>query len=114
VESGAGERKAAERAVTEAGCARYTYRLRVSSAEQAARYGSDGCTESSPWRMEKLNGPDTLVLGSEAAWVSTNDTALYGLAAIENLVLLGDRMPPPKRFEGSPPGPVLFSAFPGD
>lgn len=31
--------------------------------------------------------------GGEAPWVSTNDTALYGLAAIENLALLGDRMP---------------------
>ncbi|MEU6595716.1 Tat pathway signal sequence domain protein [Streptomyces flaveolus] len=56
-------------------------------------YGSDGYTESSPWRTEKLTGPATLVAGSEAAWVSTNDTALYGLAAIENLALLGDKMP---------------------
>ncbi|MET7431402.1 MULTISPECIES: hypothetical protein [Streptomyces] len=56
-------------------------------------YGSDGYTESSPWRTEKLTGPATLVAGSEAAWVSTNDTVLYGLAAIENLALLGDKMP---------------------
>ncbi|MFH9085254.1 Tat pathway signal sequence domain protein [Streptomyces sp. NPDC017673] len=56
-------------------------------------YGSDGYTESSPWKTEKLTGPATLVAGSEAAWVSTNDTALYGLAAIENLALLGDAMP---------------------
>ncbi|MET9451067.1 Tat pathway signal sequence domain protein [Streptomyces cinerochromogenes] len=56
-------------------------------------YGSDGYTESSPWKTEKLTGPATLVAGSEATWVSTNDTALYGLAAIENLALLGDRMP---------------------
>ncbi|WP_318204531.1 Tat pathway signal sequence domain protein [Streptomyces sp. SCL15-4] len=56
-------------------------------------YHSDGYTESSPWKTEKLTGPATLVEGSEAAWVSTNDTALYGLAAIENLALLGDRMP---------------------
>ncbi|MER6072507.1 Tat pathway signal sequence domain protein [Streptomyces sp. NPDC001817] len=56
-------------------------------------YGSDGYTESSPWSTEKLTGPVTLVEGSEASWVSSNDTALYGLAAIENLALLGDRMP---------------------
>ncbi|MGW2825202.1 exo-rhamnogalacturonan lyase family protein [Streptomyces sp. NPDC001443] len=56
-------------------------------------YGSDGYTESSPWKTEQLSGPLTLVAGSEAAWVSSNDTALYGLAAIENLALLGDRMP---------------------
>ena len=56
-------------------------------------YSSDGYMESSPWKTEKLSGPVTLVAGSEAAWVSSNDTALYGLAAIENLALLGDRMP---------------------
>lgn len=43
--------------------------------------------------FDKLSGPVALVAGSEAAWVSSNDTALYGLAAIENLALLGDRMP---------------------
>ncbi|MER6210691.1 Tat pathway signal sequence domain protein [Streptomyces sp. NPDC001642] len=56
-------------------------------------YGSDGYTESSPWKTEPLTGPVTLVPGAEAAWVSSNDTALYGLAAIENLALLGDKMP---------------------
>ncbi|CAL9319249.1 Tat pathway signal sequence domain protein [Streptomyces sp. SudanB182_2057] len=56
-------------------------------------YGSDGYTESSPWKTEKLTGPAALVESDEAAWVSTNDTALYGLAAIENLALLGHRMP---------------------
>lgn len=40
-----------------------------------------------------MSGPVTTVAGSEANWVCTNDTALYGLAAIENLALLGDRMP---------------------
>ncbi|WP_046726626.1 hypothetical protein [Streptomyces humi] len=56
-------------------------------------YSSDGYTESSPWKTEALSGPVTLVAGSEASWVSSNDTALYGLAAIENLALLGDKMP---------------------
>ncbi|MER6226482.1 Tat pathway signal sequence domain protein [Streptomyces sp900105755] len=56
-------------------------------------YSSDGYTESSPWKTEPLSGPVTLVAGGEASWVSSNDTALYGLAAIENLALLGDRMP---------------------
>jgi hypothetical protein len=49
--------------------------------------------ESSPWKTEPLSGPVTLVPGSEANWVSSNDSALYGLAAIENLALLGDKMP---------------------
>ncbi|MFD9509696.1 exo-rhamnogalacturonan lyase family protein [Streptomyces mirabilis] len=56
-------------------------------------YGSDGYMESSPWKTEPLSGPVTLVPGSEANWVSSNDSALYGLAAIENLALLGDKMP---------------------
>ncbi|MER7400698.1 Tat pathway signal sequence domain protein [Streptomyces sp. NPDC000151] len=56
-------------------------------------YHSDGYQESAPWKTEKVTGPVTLVPGSEANWVYTNDTALYGLAAIENLALLGDRMP---------------------
>ncbi|WP_405926276.1 Tat pathway signal sequence domain protein [Streptomyces sp. NBC_00035] len=56
-------------------------------------YNSDGYKESAPWTTEKLSGPVTLVPGSEANWVYTNDTALYGLAAIENLALLGDEMP---------------------
>ncbi|MGI5467249.1 Tat pathway signal sequence domain protein [Streptomyces sp. CA-132043] len=51
---------------------------------------SDGYTENAPWKTTKVSGPATLVPGSEAAWVSTNDTALYGLAAIENLALLGE------------------------
>ncbi|MCX4432502.1 MULTISPECIES: exo-rhamnogalacturonan lyase family protein [Streptomyces] len=56
-------------------------------------YSSDGYMESSPWKTEPLSGPVTLVPGSEANWVSSNDSALYGLAAIENLALLGDKMP---------------------
>ncbi|MGW1069469.1 exo-rhamnogalacturonan lyase family protein [Streptomyces aureus] len=72
--------------------------VQTGDAQLAARawtkfYASDGYTESSPWKTEKLSGPVTLVPGSEADWVYTNDTALYGLAAIENLALLGDRMP---------------------
>ncbi|MFJ1734078.1 Tat pathway signal sequence domain protein [Streptomyces sp. NPDC088254] len=72
--------------------------VRTGDKKLAARawdkfYNSDGYKESAPWRTEPLSGPATLVPGSEAAWVSTNDTALYGLAAIENLALLGDRMP---------------------
>ncbi|WP_329279373.1 exo-rhamnogalacturonan lyase family protein [Streptomyces sp. NBC_01451] len=56
-------------------------------------YNSDGYKESAPWKTEPVAGPVALVPGSEATWVSTNDTALYGLAAIENLALLGDKMP---------------------
>jgi hypothetical protein len=40
-----------------------------------------------------VSEPATTVAGSEVNWVHTNDTALYGLAAIENLALVGDQMP---------------------
>ncbi|MFF3416687.1 Tat pathway signal sequence domain protein [Streptomyces sp. NPDC002698] len=66
---------------------------RLATRAWAKFYSSDGYTEASPWKTEELGGPVTLVPGSEANWVYTNDTALYGLAAIENLALLGDRMP---------------------
>ncbi|MDG4864970.1 Tat pathway signal sequence domain protein, partial [Streptomyces sp. T-3] len=56
-------------------------------------YNSDGYKESAPWKTEKVSGPTALVPGSEANWVYTNDTSLYGLAAIETLALLGDKMP---------------------
>ncbi|WP_221358816.1 Tat pathway signal sequence domain protein [Streptomyces beigongshangae] len=49
--------------------------------------------ESTDWSTKKVEGPMGLVEGREAAWVSTNATALYGLAAIQNLALIGDRMP---------------------
>ncbi|NGO71398.1 Tat pathway signal sequence domain protein, partial [Streptomyces boncukensis] len=54
-----------------------------------------GYTESSPWRTEKLDGPQALVPGEEAAWVDTNTTAQYALAAIQNLALIGDHLPGP-------------------
>ncbi|MFI1355676.1 Tat pathway signal sequence domain protein [Streptomyces sp. NPDC020898] len=56
-------------------------------------YNSDGYKESAPWKTEPVSGPVALVPGSEATWIATNDTALYGLAAIENLALLGHKMP---------------------
>ncbi len=56
-------------------------------------YNSDGYKESAPWKTEPVTGPVALVPGSEATWIATNDTALYGLAAIENLALLGHKMP---------------------
>ena len=49
--------------------------------------------ESTDWSTKKVEGPTGLVSGSEASWVSTNTTALYGLAAIQNLALVGDKMP---------------------
>ncbi len=45
------------------------------------------------WKTVELAGPDVLEPGVEAAWVSTNSTAQYGLAAIQNLALIGDKLP---------------------
>jgi hypothetical protein len=57
-------------------------------------YNSDGYIETATtWQTVDLTGPDVLVPGGEAAWVSSNSTAQYGLAAIQNLALVGDRMP---------------------
>ncbi|MFJ4842734.1 Tat pathway signal sequence domain protein [Streptomyces sp. NPDC088746] len=66
---------------------------RLAARAWAKFYNSDGYKESAPWKTEEVTGPVTTVPGTEANWVYTNDTALYGLAAIENLALVGDKMP---------------------
>ncbi|MDR2675227.1 MAG: Tat pathway signal sequence domain protein [Opitutaceae bacterium] len=44
-------------------------------------------------KTSRIEGPDVLNPVDEAAWVSTNDAAQWGLAAIQCLALIGDRMP---------------------
>lgn len=51
--------------------------------------GTDGLAPTLPWSSVRVNGSEALVAVDEAAWVSTNDAALYGLAAIENLAQVG-------------------------
>nr|WP_169317264.1 hypothetical protein [Actinacidiphila oryziradicis] len=46
-----------------------------------------------PSTTTKITGPVVLNAGSDATGVSTNSTALYGLAAIQDLALVGDRLP---------------------
>ncbi|MFC4535451.1 Tat pathway signal sequence domain protein [Sphaerisporangium dianthi] len=72
--------------------------VRLGRDDLAARawrefYTGDGYAPTLPWRSEKV--ATTLNPTEEAAWVSTNTTALYGLAAIQNLALVGDRITPP-------------------
>ncbi|MGW0735255.1 exo-rhamnogalacturonan lyase family protein [Streptomyces sp. NPDC002851] len=67
-------------------------------AELAARawqkfYDSDGYTRAFEWSMTEIEGPATLEPGHENPRINTNETALFGLAAIQNLALVGDRMP---------------------
>ncbi|KAI9373498.1 hypothetical protein BJX61DRAFT_552175 [Aspergillus egyptiacus] len=52
-------------------------------------HNSDGFTADQPWRAEVVNGSAVLVPVEEASWVSTNAMAQYGLAAIQNLALVG-------------------------
>ncbi|KAL1640453.1 hypothetical protein SLS58_006951 [Diplodia intermedia] len=46
---------------------------------------SDGYTVDAPWITQKVNGHGV----EEAPWISTNITSLYGLAAIQNLAIIG-------------------------
>ena len=45
-----------------------------------------------PWTTTEISGPTVLNPGTDATWISTNSTALYGLAAIENLALVGEAL----------------------
>ncbi len=45
------------------------------------------------WQRNRIDGPTVLEPVDEAAFVSTNDAAQYGLAAIQNLALIGERLP---------------------
>lgn len=73
--------------------------VRLNSPDLAARAwreftGTDGYTDASPWQTTRREGPEVLNPVDEASWVDTNTTALYGLAAIQNLALIGDRLNP--------------------
>jgi hypothetical protein len=46
-----------------------------------------------PFRTVHVAGPDALNPVDEVAWVSTNETAQWGLAAIQNLALVGAALP---------------------
>jgi YetA-like protein len=67
------------------------YAARILKDPQIARrawkefYEGDGYAPSLPWRTELINGSQVPVHIDEANWVSTNITALYGLAAIQGL-----------------------------
>ncbi|GEB55391.1 exo-rhamnogalacturonan lyase family protein [Streptomyces gardneri] len=54
---------------------------------------SDGYTAAMVWDKTPVQGSAALEPGYEHLWISTNTTALYGLAAIQNLALVGDHLP---------------------
>jgi hypothetical protein len=71
---------------------------RLNNATLAARawnefYNTDGFKADAPWKTERVEGSKVLFPVDEAAWVSTNDVGQYGLAAIENLALIGEYLP---------------------
>jgi hypothetical protein len=49
----------------------------------------DGLAPTAPWKTERISGSEVLIPIDEAKWVSTNAAALYGVAGIENLALVG-------------------------
>jgi hypothetical protein len=72
--------------------------VRLKSATLAARawkdfYTGDGYAPNLPWSSRHVT--TTLNPSDAATWVSTNTTALYGLAAIQNLALVGDQIVAP-------------------
>ncbi|WP_199547833.1 Tat pathway signal sequence domain protein [Streptomyces sp. N35] len=56
-------------------------------------FKSDGYTSATDWSKTELEGPSVLEPGYENLKVNTNETALFGLAAIQNLALVGDKIP---------------------
>lgn len=55
-------------------------------------FESDGLNTTAVWEVERLNGAEVLSPVDEATWISTNEAANYGLAAIVNLVYIGDAL----------------------
>jgi hypothetical protein len=51
-------------------------------------YEGDGYAPSLPWTATRISGSEVPVAIDEASWISTNITALYGLAAIQNLAFV--------------------------
>jgi hypothetical protein len=69
--------------------------VRLNRDDLAARawkefYTGDGYGPNLPWTSEEVK--TTLNPTQAAKWVSTNTTALYGLAAIQTLALVGDQI----------------------
>jgi hypothetical protein len=67
---------------------------RTRNAELARRAWREFNERPAPLvRPVELRGPAVLMPVQEVDWISTNDTAQWGLAAIQNLALIGDYIP---------------------
>ncbi|KAM0722407.1 hypothetical protein Q7P37_001848 [Cladosporium fusiforme] len=58
-----------------------------------SEFNADGLKTEGSWEVERLNGSEVLAPVDEAAWISTNEAANYGLAAIVNLAYVPDALP---------------------
>jgi hypothetical protein len=56
-------------------------------------FEADGLNTSATWEVEHLNGSEVLAPIDEVAWISTNEAANYGLAAIVNLAYIPEWLP---------------------
>ena len=73
---------------------------------------SDGMVGRADWSVERVAGPTVLEPVDEAAFLGTNGCAQYGLSAIQNLALIGDRLPEripylPLRTDSAQDGPEV-------
>ncbi|QDS74154.1 hypothetical protein FKW77_001480 [Venturia effusa] len=66
----------------------------ASLAQRAWRdfFVKDGLRANSSWTSTHVGGADALTEVDEAPWLSTNAVAQYGLAAIQNLAFIGDKL----------------------
>jgi hypothetical protein len=48
---------------------------------------------SANWEVQRFNGSEVLAPIDEVAWISTNEAANYGLAAIVNLAYIPESLP---------------------
>ncbi|KAF7523513.1 hypothetical protein G7054_g11721 [Neopestalotiopsis clavispora] len=55
-------------------------------------FNKDGLLPTSPWSITHVANSSVLAPIDEAGWLATNDAALYGLNAIENLHYVGDSL----------------------
>lgn len=63
-------------------------------AERAwSEFNADGLKTESEWETVRFNGSEVLAPVDEAAWISTNEAANYGLAAIVNLAYVPGALP---------------------
>ncbi|KAI5365524.1 putative yetA-like protein [Septoria linicola] len=58
-----------------------------------SEFEADGLNTTDPWELTRFNGSEVLAPIDEVAWLSTNDAANYGLAAIVNLAYIPEFLP---------------------